>query len=314
MAGYLGFDIGGTAVKWATFSNDLSIAERGSIPTSFSTSEEVLDVLAQIARPQLGTVDAIGVSVPGSVYDDDGDGTVHRGGALPYMNDVPLARELRERLNRPVAVCNDGKCCALGEYAAGALKGVHIGVAVALGTGVGGGIVIDGHVLNGPHAFAGELSFLSNDIARPLAMDNMFGGTGGWHGLRNLVFKEKGIAADDPAYQDVDGRAIFEWINGGDEAARRGLDTYALLIDRQLLDLQAVIDPDVFAIAGGISGQQALIDALNAQMQDIAENELTGLLALVPVPRIVQAQLGNDANLYGAVYHAKALLAQAAER
>ena len=308
MAGYLGFDIGGTAIKWATFSESLSIVEHGSVPTDFSSSAEVLDALSQIALPHLGAIDAVGVSVPGSVYDDDEDGTVHRGGALPYMNDVPLARELRERLGLPVAVYNDGKCCALGEYAAGALKGARVGVAVALGTGIGGGIVINGRVLNGPHAFAGELSFLSNDITRPVTADNMFAGTCGWYGLRNLVFKEKGIAADDPAYQDVDGRTIFEWINDGDEAAQRGLDAYALLIDRQLLNLQAVLDPDVFAIAGGISSQQALIDALNNQMQQLAETELTGALELVPVPHIVQAQLGNDANLYGAVYHAKALV------
>ena len=309
MASYLGFDIGGTAIKWATLTEDLAFVEHGSIPTDFSTSGQVIDALAQVAEPRLGAIDAVGVSVPGSVYDDDEDGTVHRGGALPYMNDVPLARELRERLDRPVAVCNDGKCCALGEYAAGALKGTHVGVAVALGTGVGGGIVIDGRVLNGPHAFAGELSFMLNDTNRPMGMDNLFGMTGSWYTLRALVLEEKGIAPDDPAYRDVDGRTIFEWVNDGDEAARRGLDAYARGIDRQLLNLQAVIDPDVFAIAGGISSQQALIDALNDQMRKEAEESLTGMLALVPVPRIVQAQLGNDANLYGAAYRARELLA-----
>ena len=307
MAEYVGIDIGGTAVKWALVTGDFVIEERGELPTSFSSQEELLAALEGIARPWLDRVAAVGVSVPGSVYDGDADGTVHRGGALPYMNGCPLARELRDRLGLPVAVANDGKCCALGEYSAGALRGARVGVALAIGTGIGGGIVIDGRVLNGPHAFAGELSFLLNDTNQPFAMGNIFAITHGWKGLRAFVMAEKGLA-DGPTYAKVDGRTIFEWINAGDEAARRGLDAYAAGFARQLLNLQAVVDPDVFAIGGGISRQPALIEAIQAQI-DVEAQAYQGILAGAPMPHVVAAQLGNDANLYGAVTHASRLVA-----
>ena len=308
MAEYLGIDIGGTAVKWALVTDDFNIIERDEVPTDFSSSAEVLAALEGLAAPLLGRIAAVGMSVPGSVFDDDPDGTVHRGGALPYMNGVPLARELRERLHRPVSVYNDGKSCALGEYEVGALRGARVGVALAIGTGIGGGIVIEGRVLNGPHAFAGELSFLRNDVDEPISLGNLFAGTSGWTGLRRAVLAEKGLL-DDPAYKDVDGRTLFEWINAGDEAARRGLDAYARCFAAWLVNLQAVLDPDVFAIGGGISRQPALIEALARQAEAEAA-VFQAMLGGFPTPKVVQAELGNDANLYGAVSRAKALLAQ----
>ena len=307
MADYLGIDIGGTAVKWALVSADFKILEGGEVPTEFTAAEELLAALEGIAEPLTGSFAAVGVSVPGSVFDDDPDCTVHRGGALPYMNGVPLAAELRERLGVPAIAYNDGKCCAMGEYSAGALRGCKVGVAMAIGTGIGGGIVIDGKVLNGPHACAGELSFIRNNTYAPITMDNIFAMTNGWKGLRLAVMREKGLdTADDALRRSIDGRQIFAWINAGDEAARRGLDEYAKVVAAHLINLQAVVDPDLFAIGGGISRQPALIDALNRQVQEqIAP--LTGILAGFPAPKVVAAELGNDANLYGAVSLAKGL-------
>ena len=309
MANYLGIDVGGTAVKWALVTEGFEILERGEIPTAFSSAEEALSAYERIAAPLAGRFEAVGASVPGSVFDDDPDCTVHRGGALPYMNGVPVAAELRERLGVPAVAYNDGKCCVLGEYAAGALRGCKVGVAMAIGTGIGGGIIIDGKVLNGPHACAGELSFLRNDATAPLTMDNIFALTSGWKGLRTAVMREKGLdATDDALRRSIDGRQIFEWINAGDEAAQRGLDEYAKVVAAHLINLQAVLDPDAFAIGGGISRQPALIEALNRQVQEQVA-PLTGLLAGFPVPQVVAAELGNDANLYGAVSLAQQLIA-----
>ena len=70
-------------------------------------------------EPYRDRVSAVGVSAPGGIYEDDADGTIHRGGALTYMDGCPLGKLLRERFDMPVSVNNDGKCCALGEYAAG---------------------------------------------------------------------------------------------------------------------------------------------------------------------------------------------------
>ena len=174
---------------------------------------------------------------------------------------------------------------------------------LAIGTGIGGGIVIDGKVLRGAHCFAGEFSFLRNDVTTAANMGNSFADSGGWRALRDAVVAEKGLPADSP----VDGRRVFEWIANGDMAAQRALDRYARSFDGQLINLQAVLDPEVFVIAGGISCHPELVDALRAQMP-LALASYKGILAGIPVPQIKAAELGNDANLYGAVQEAMRLV------
>lgn len=303
MKNYFGIDIGGTAVKWAILDEGFRILTRGSLPTAFETADELVAVLVDLVRPYRDRVVAVGVSVPGGVYEDDPDGTIHRGGALLYMDGCPLGRRLREELGLPVAVNNDGKCCALGEYAAGALRGVRCGVVLAIGTGIGGGIVLDGRVLRGAHCFAGEFSFLRNNV-RPgadLGLVDIFGGTCGWKGLRDMVAAEKGLPADD----SIDGRKVFEWVEAGDEAALRGLSRYARAFDATLLNLQCVVDPEVFVIAGGISGRHELIAALRAEMPGVLE--AYRIFGGLPEPQVKAAELGNDANLVGAVQEAMRL-------
>lgn len=306
MGAYLGVDIGGTSVKWALVDDAFTILDRGDTPTVFSSSDEVVQAIVDIAWAHAGKLQALGVSAPGLIFEDDPDGTIYHGGALTYMHECPVGRILREELGIPVAVRNDGKACAMGEYAVGALKGARVGVVLAIGTGIGGGIVIDGSVLHGTHCFAGEFSMMRNDITRPLTIPNTFSDVCGWMGLRRFVLEAKGLA-DDPAYADVDGRTIFAWIDGGDEDARRGLDAYAGVFAGRLFNMQCILDPDVFAIAGGISCHDALIEAIEHAVAE-QRRAYTGPLDAMPLPRVTRATLGNDANLYGAVQEARKLL------
>ena len=307
MGAYLGVDIGGTSVKWALVDDEFKMVDRGDIPTAFSSSDEAVQAIVDIAQAHEGAFDAVGVSAPGLIYEDDPNGTIYHGGALTYMHECPLGRLLRERLGVPVAVRNDGKACALGEYAVGALKEARVGVVLAIGTGIGGGVVINGSVLHGTHCFAGEFSMMRTDAAKPLSIPNTFSDLCGWMGLRRFVLEAKGLEGD-PAYADIDGRTLFEWIDGGDEDARRGLDAYANAFAGRLFNLQCVLDPDVFAIAGGISCHDALIEAIERAVAE-QRRAYTGPLDAMPMPRITRATLGNDANLYGAVQEARKLLA-----
>lgn len=166
---------------------DFSIRERGSLPTGFTTADETVAALISLVEPYRERVSAVGVSAPGGIYEGDVTGTIHRGGALTFMDGCPLGKLMREALGVPIAVNNDGKCCALGEYAAGALRGARFGVVLAIGTGIGGGIVIDGKVLRGAHCFAGEFSFLRNDVTTAASMENSFAGSGGWRALRDAA-------------------------------------------------------------------------------------------------------------------------------
>ena len=115
MQEFFGIDVGGTAVKWAVLGEDFSIRERGSLPTGFTTAEETVAALISLVEPYRERVGAVGVSAPGGIYEGDVTGTIHRGGALAFMDGCPLGKLMREALGVPVAVNNDGKCCALGE-------------------------------------------------------------------------------------------------------------------------------------------------------------------------------------------------------
>ncbi|AEB07702.1 ROK family protein [Coriobacterium glomerans PW2] len=303
MKRYLGIDIGGTSIKWCVLDDDFAIADRGSVPTDFESPTDLIAALATIGRPYQDDIAGVGVSAPGGFYENDLDGIVHRGGALAYMDGFPLGRALREQLGVPVCVSNDGKCCALGEYKRGALRATRVGAVLTVGTGIGGGIVIGGHVVRGAHGFAGEFSFMSNNTEDCVAVEHVFGFTGGWLALRAAILEEKGIAGS----AGVDGRKLFEWIDAGDEAARRGLERYARMFDSNLLNLQAVLDPEVFAIGGGISANPALVEALNQQLPTVLAH-YTGFIRDIPHPVIRRAELGNDANLYGAVQELRDIL------
>ena len=306
---YLGIDIGGTQTKWAVIASDNSVTMRGSVPTDFRTTEDEMARLDGIMKPLEGQVGGIGVSVPGTVLDSATDGVIRGGGFLTFNDGFALGKALRECYRLPTLVENDGKACALGEYVAGALRGCRVGVVVVIGTGIGGGIVINGEVLRGAHGSAGEFSFINCGKGPAIQFGDFFGAQGSWRSLRTLVLEGMGLVDGSGVLLDetldldsIDGKRVFEWINAGEEGALVGLDRYATEMCLRILSLQAVLDPDVFAIGGGISAQPALISAL--------QNKMTQLVDGIPfkqiqMPRIVRAENGNDSNLFGAVYECR---------
>ena len=300
---YFGIDVGGTQVKWAVVDEDYAIVEQGKIPTDFSSAAEVVDALVGLVEPYRDRVGAIAASVPGTVQADDPDGTIIGGGALTYMDKFPLGRELTARLGLPAVIDNDGKSCANGEYAAGALKGTKVGVVMVIGTGLGGGVVIDGTVFRGAHGNATEISGISSNHECPpgkIDLGNMAAIRGGWMGLRGYVCAEKGISPEKA--KDIDGVQIFKWVDAGDEAAIRGLHTYARYVVSLCHTLQVVLDPDAIAIGGGISAAPALIEAIHAEEDALYEG---WPFPQMKKPNIVLCKMGNDANIIGAVYEAR---------
>lgn len=294
---FFGIDVGGTQVKWAVVNDDYEIVEQGKIPTDFSSAAEVVDALVELATPYRDRIGAVAASVPGTVQEDDPDGTIVGGGALAYMDQCPLGRELHDRLGLPVVIDNDGKSCANGEYAAGALKGAKVGVVMVIGTGLGGGIVIDGTVFRGAHGNAAEISGITFDHSKGMSIPNLAAMSCGWKGLRDLVCAEKDVDAEG-----VDGVQIFKWVDAGDEAAIRGLHTYANQIVALCHTLQVILDPDVIAIGGGISAAPALIQAIHEE----EDRTYTGWpFPQMKVPHITLCTMGNDANIVGAVYEAR---------
>ena len=228
---YLAIDIGGTEIKWAEMDAQFQIYDRGHQKTEVYSSDELLNLIHQIVN-SYPSIEGIGLSVPGTVKMHDKDGVVKGGGALQFLDGVRLGRLVEESCQMTAAVLNDGKCGVLGEYQAGALRGCRSGAVLALGTGVGGGgIIIDGKILDGCHSFAGEFSFMNTDMFKPFCIERAVGGLCGWHSLKYDVLKEMN-QEDSP---EIDGRLIFEWIEEGSEPARRGLSQYASRISALIL-------------------------------------------------------------------------------
>ncbi len=298
MEQYFGVDIGGTAVKWALVTEDYRVLKKGEFATPHDGAEKLADAVAAVYREQGADSKGIGVSIPGTLRDDP-DGIVEGGGVLKFLDQAPFGKMVRERCGVPCFVENDGKSCALGEYTTGALKGCGSGVVLVLGTGVGGGIVIDGRVYKGAHSFAGEFSFIMERPGEKLGLGTIFGSSCGWSaGLKADLLRRKNLPEDT----EMDGHQIFDLINSGDEDACSALQTFCSHLATQIHNLQAILDPEIFAIGGGISNQPVLMKVLQESLDYIYEDKV---LPQMPIPKVVRCQNGSQANILGAVYRCR---------
>lgn len=161
MTSFLSFDVGGTRIKYALITDKREIVKKSSTHTP-DNSQEFWRVVDDIVERHKNVIDGVAFSVPGRV--DTEKGIIYIGGALPYLKDIHIKDMFFLKYGLPVAVVNDAKAAALAEVWQGSLKGVKDGAVVVLGTGVGGGLILDGKLRNGSHFQAGELSFLALNL------------------------------------------------------------------------------------------------------------------------------------------------------
>lgn len=281
-------DIGGTDIKYGVVTPENDIISSGRIPTPYETPEHLVNLLIQLASQFTKQVRGIAVSLPGSPCGETG--VVQRGGALKYLRSFPLGQSLHKASGLPATLENDGRCAALGEYCAGALQNTHCGVMLVIGTSLGGGILLDGEILDGFQSFAGRFShLLVEDSAGNLVR---VGDLIGKEGLRRAVIQACHLPENTP----LTGFDIFERINSGDPAAQKGLDNFCLTIALLISNLQVILDPDRIVLGGGISAQPALLESVQRQL-----TKLSGASPISrPVSNVALSPLGNHANLLGA--------------
>lgn len=287
---YLSIDIGGTNVKYAELNNAGNIIEQGKIKISHD-KEQFLKNIDQIVEKYVKKeIKGIAFCAPGKIAHTK----IHFGGALPFLDGIDFAVRYK-KYDIPVTVINDGKASVLAENWLGSLKDMQNCAAITLGTGVGGGIIVNGKLLNGAHFQAGELSFLQLNMKEP-GFDGFAGGyASAVQMIRNV---NEAIENDD----ETDGLAAFEAINNGNEKAKKIFDEYCKRIAAIIIDIQAVVDLDAIAIGGGISAQPIVVQGINqAYDKVLADNEL--IRKTFTRPKIVEAKFKNGANLYGALYN-----------
>ncbi|KRL27686.1 ROK family sugar kinase [Limosilactobacillus frumenti DSM 13145] len=288
---YLSIDVGGTAIKSARINHSGNIISKFRVATP-RTKEAFLTTLLNIWHENSSVV-AVCVSVPGIVNSKTGQ--VQFTGALAYMGVFDLGDYLSAKTSLPVYVGNDANCATLAEMWLGNLSEVNTGAVVTLGTSVGGGIVVNGRLLHGPHFRAGELSAIITNRDDPVAKQRTVGAT------TSAVQMVRQVATACRLTDPDDGRKVFEYINARDDRAWAIFTAYCRRVAILLINLQAVLDLDVVLIGGGISAQPILITEIQRQFKQVQASDRR-LTDDIRIPVIEAAKFGNEANLLGALY------------
>lgn len=300
MNNYLVFDGGGTFTKYALMDENAVILEKDKVPTpSFAdhTKEDYYTILDGIVEKYRERISGIAISMPGML--DSIRGYAMTAGFLNYLANSPVADELSLRYGLPVTIENDGKCAALAELWKGSLKGCTNGAVVVLGTGVAGGIVINGKLYRGTRFTAGEYSYFCLDSRKRMELDSFWGISGGAQGLAKAVASYTGRN-----WEEYDGIEIFRLANAGDEEVLKGLKDFTDALSTQIYNLNVLLDLDVIAIGGGISQQPLLHQYLKTSMEELMVNHpIRKIAPYIPTPNVTNCRYYNDANLIGALYH-----------
>ncbi|MDR3593396.1 ROK family protein [Clostridium sp.] len=289
---YLVLDIGGSAIKYALMTQEVEFIEKGKIPTPLDSIESFVEVVGNIYDKYKNEIEGMAVSMPGVL--DSEKGYAYSGGFLSYNSGKEIMKILQERCPTKITIENDGKCAALAEVWKGSLKNYNDGVVIVLGTGVGGGIVRDRKLHKGKNFFAGEFSYIGTDVNNAQNIENLWGFSSGSNALINAAAKAKDILSEE-----LDGYKVFEYANNNDEDVLKILDDFTYKLAVQIFNLQCVLDPEIFAIGGGISAQDILIEYIQKNIDKYCES----FKFYTPKPKVVRCEFRNDANLIGALYN-----------
>jgi len=255
----IGVDLGGTKIEIIALAQDGRELLRRRVATPKESYGEVLDAVAGLVRDaeaELGDRGTVGIGTPGSISRATG---LLRGSNSVCLNGKPIKADLEALLGREVPITNDANCFALSEATDGAGAGAEVVFGVILGTGVGGGVVVRGHVLTGPNAIAGEWGH--NPL--PWPKDDERPGYpcfAGHSGCIETFLSGPGIERDHLrasgevlTSHDIGARAAI-----GDAACEATMRRYEERLARALAHVINILDPDVIVLGGGMSNVQRL--------------------------------------------------------
>ena len=293
---HIGFDIGGTDIKYGVIDSTCTIIEKGKIPTKAKDSAEAIvnDIAQKTAElSKKYSFSTIGVGTAGQI--DLKNNTVFAVN-LPFDN-YPLKKVLEEKLNIPVYLGNDANCAALGEAYAGKGSSSDNIVMITLGTGIGGGIITNKKIYNGSSGEAGEIGHMSiNSEGIPCSCGNV----GCWERYASVsVLKEqvKNAAEKNPdsilakiikeRNGAVDGKTVFDAMDADCEVAKNVFDKYIHYLAIGLKGIIRIFNPEIIILAGGITAQgDKLLGAITKKLNSNTP--------------VVISELQNDAGMIGA--------------
>jgi fructokinase len=292
-ASRIGIDLGGTKIEIIALRADGAIALRRRVPTppGYDATLAAIATLVRDAEATLGAPASVGVGTPGVI--SPATGLVKNANTIA-LNGRPLDRDLCVLLDREVRVENDANCFALSEATDGAATGQRTVFGVIIGTGCGGGIVVDGRIVAGRQRIAGEWGH--NPLPWPAAQEvpGPACWCGQWGCLETLV-SGPGLArdCDGPGARDAD--AIPARAAAGDRRAQAALARHADRLARGLAQVVNLLDPDAIVLGGGLSNMAHLYDQLPALMR-------RGIFSDMPSTPVLRARHGDSSGVRGAAW------------
>ncbi|MBQ9272739.1 MAG: ROK family protein [Mogibacterium sp.] len=293
---YIGVDIGGTFIKIGIVSGTGEISMRREVAIDRSGSETVMQTLMRgidelLRESNLGAsaFGGIGVSSAGCIDSKHGKIAIN-GGNVPDWSKTSVTGPLMNKYGIPATIANDGNCVALAEDWIGAAAGLTDAICVVLGTGVGGGIISDGRLIEGKHGYGGEIGHFPTHAEMGMSGIEWNSHYESFASTGALVRRTSETSANWR-----NGREIFEAAGGGDAEARRILDEWIDEIAMGIAGFVHVFDPEVVIIGGGVSAQEdLLIKPLSARVKSMVMPDFSGV-------EVKAATLGNNAGMAGAV-------------
>ena len=301
---YVGIDLGGTTVKLGFFTADGELVHKWKIPTRTDNAgakilpdiaASIIDAASKNNIP-VSQILGAGLGVPGAVQNDSV--------VAPCVNlngwGGEVASQLCELCGFPVKVVNDANAAALGEMWQGSAKGYKNVVFVTLGTGVGGGVIVDGKLLCGAHGAGGEIGHAKVNTAETVPCGcgkygclEQYASATGVVRMANRMLDEY----DEPSVlrdcEKVTSKGVFDAAKQGDAIALRTLDIFGETLGCALASISCVIDPEVFVIGGGVSAAGQII------LDYIEKSFLKHAFPSTESTSFALASLGNDAGIYG---------------
>ena len=304
-----GIDLGGTTAKIGLFTTSGALLEKWEVPTDTSNAGE--HILENLAAAILGKmkeqsidpeqVEGVGIGVPGPVQNASVVPIVCANlGGWGEQNVSARLSGLLDGLK--VLVGNDANVAALGEIWMGAAKGCSSAVMVTLGTGVGGGVIVNNHVIDGIHGAGGEIGHITVNrhetavcgCGKKGCLEQYSSATGVVRCMKKLLDENP----DTPCVlrgTDFVAKDVFDAARSGDALAAREVDEMADTLGMALASIAATVDPEAFLVGGGVSrAGEVLFAPLTKHFKEYAFRSCR------ETP-IKQASLGNDAGIYGAV-------------
>lgn len=306
----IGIDLGGTAIKTGIVNENFEVVYRHSRPTGNGFAQVVADMaaaaqeVAAMAGLSISDFPCVGVGTPSCINPNTG--------RLVFSNntnwrDVPLREELEKHLPVSVYIGNDANCAIAGEAIAGAAKGAKNVVMLTLGTGVGGGVILNGKLYCGADGMGTELGHT------PLVA-NGYPCTCGINGCLESYASVTGLIRQTKDAMDahpksllhahvkkageINGRTVFDCAQQGDETALAVIDQYMEYVANGIGGLVNIFRPEVVLIGGGLSAQgDYLLKPINEKLK-----RYVFAYDIIGAPPVIKATLGNDAGTIGAAY------------